>query len=147
MPRVLVSNVVPIGFSPEVTYGTAVNTGRRAIPGHVLTAMFKTSENVKDYVEIGQNANTVAFYRGRREVDWKLSYEMTDDYDGTNADSSLWSYALGSSPSAGVPTLIPNTSTANLRSFTMEMGYDFSGTDAFYLLTGCMIKSCELSFR
>ena len=91
---------MPIGFSPEVTYGTAVNTGRRAIPGHVLTAMFKTNENVKDYVEIGQNANTVAFYRGRREVDWKLSYEMTDDYDGTNADSSLWSYALGSSPSA-----------------------------------------------
>jgi hypothetical protein len=147
MADIIVERDVDIyGYEVESVWGTDLATTRLPIPGIVETAKLLIRENKAAYKGSGSGGyDPAGFYRKAHDVELSVGMIVQDD----KPSNSLLGLALGSAPDAGtgVITNYPDATNANLRSFTLEMGYTWPGTDRYYLARGCMIRRLEMAYR
>ena len=147
MADIIVERDVDIyAYEVESTWGTDPATTRLPIPGTVESAKLLIRQNKVAYRGSGSGGyDPQGFYWKAMDVELSMAMIVQDD----SPSNSLLGLALGSAPNitTGVITNYPDATNANLRSFTLEMGYEWPGTDRYYLARGCMIRRLEMAYR
>lgn len=134
------------GYELESEWGTDVATTRLPLPGIVESAKLLIRQNKVAYRGSGGGGyDPQGFYWKGMDVELSMAVIVQDD----DPDNSLLSIALGSAPNGttGVITNYPDATHANLRSFSLEMGYEWPGTNRYYVARGCMIRRLEMAYR
>ena len=146
MAVVTMRDFTPFGYSFESTWGTDPATARLPFLGDIKKAVVSGPDWQKEARRsIGSGIDPKGFARKWKKVGFNLEMNLADD----NPSNSLLGLALGSAPNGttGLITNYPTTSYGNLRSITIEGGFDWPDTDEFWLLTGCMIESLDLTLE
>lgn len=134
-----------IGYEVESVWGTDLASTRLAIPGVVQSAKLVARQNRAAYRGVGAGVDPTGFYWKNYDLELDVEYLVQDDEPA----NSIIGLALGSAPDGGTGAITnyPDATHHNLRSFTVEGGFDWPGTDEFYLLKGCIIERLELDYR
>jgi hypothetical protein len=140
---VTMRDFTPWGYSYESAWGTDPATSRLPFLGDVARMTVALDEQKEVRRSVGSGIDPKGFCRKARKIDANLVMNLADD----NPDNSFLALALGSAPNAsGVVTNYPSGSNRNLRSVSIEGGFD-AAFDEFYLLKGCMVQSLDLIFE
>lgn len=135
-----------LGHEEEtVAWGTDQATTRLAVLGIVSRATLASRQNRQAYRGVGAGVDPTGFYWKGYENELDMDWEIQDEKPA----NSFIGYALGSAPNGatGIITNYPDATNANLRSFTLEAGYDWPNTDQYYLLLGNIVERLELEYR
>ena len=141
----LMREVRPIGYTIEATRGTDPGGVRLPFLGIIESAKYKVDEHRSAYYGVGAATTPTGFRREGRDITFDMTMLLQDD----NPANSLLSLFLGDAPNGttGTITLRPNTTNNNLRSITIEAGYDTAGTDRYCCIKGCLGEKFELSLE
>lgn len=133
-------------YEVESIWGTDPATTRLPFLGIVENAKLLIRQNKTAYRGSGGGGyDPQGFFWKAMDVELQMGLILQDD----NPNNSLLGLALGSAPNGttGVITNYPDATHANLRSFTVEMGYSWPGTDRYYLAKGSMIRRLEMAYK
>ncbi len=138
---VMQRDAVPIGYRIESVWGTDPLSGNLAVLGVVRSCKVSVRQNREPQRGVGAGVDPKLFRRKGLQVTIDLEYEVQDD----NPANSFLGLALGDAPNAGTGVIVnrPNGTNKNLRSFTMEVGFDWPATDEYWQVTGCMVRRLE----
>lgn len=142
---VMQRDVDVLGYEIETLWGTDPATARLAILGIVGTATLTSRQNRAAYRGVGAGVDPTGYYWKGYENELDFEWEIQNE----NIANSFIALALGSPPNGttGAITNWPDATNHNLRSFTVEAGYDWPNTDEFYVLLGCIVERLELEYR
>lgn len=138
-------DAVPLGYRIESTWGTDPLASNLAILGQVTRCKVNINQNREAQRGVGAGVDPLRFRWKRHDVSVELEYEVQDD----NPNNSLLSMALGDAPNAGTGVIVnrPNASNKNLRTFTLELGFDWPNADEYWQVKGCIIRRFELALQ
>src|SRR6266571_4962618 len=142
---VMQRDAVPLGWRIETTWGTDPLANNLPIPGLVQNCKVSVQQNREAQRGVGSSVDPLLFRWKGHVVSVDLEYEIQDD----NPNNSLISMALGDAPNAGTGVIVnrPNATNKNLRTFTLELGFDWPNTDEFWQVKGCMIRRFEMAWQ
>jgi len=146
MPRIIQREAKIPGWSIETGgYGVDPVGTRLEVGGIVKRWRPKLEDNVESYVGLGGSPHVKSFFRKGREVEWEMAWLMKRE----QVTSSLLAMTLGDAPSGGtgVITLRGNSTNNNLRSMTLEDGWDSQSNDRFYQIKGAMVREARLTLK
>ncbi len=144
MARIIQREAKIPGWNPETTYGTDPGGTRLEVGGIGKRFRPKLEENVEGYIGIGGSPHVRSFFRKGREVEWELMYLLKRDA----TTSSLIAMALGDTPDGGgLITPRPHSTANNLRSMTIEQGWDSVANDRFYQLKGAVVRNMRMTLK
>ncbi len=138
-------DAVPLGYRIESVWGTDPLAGNLPIPGQVLRCKVNVNQNREPMRGVGSSVDPLRFKWKQHDVSIDLEYEVQND-SPTNSPLSL---SLGDAPDAGTGAITnrPTASNKNLRSFTLELGFDWPNADEYWQIVGCMIRRLEVGLR
>ncbi len=131
------------GYNVEADWGTDPGGTRLAILG-VAKVTLTINQNRGPYQGTGAGFDPQGYKWGEQEITIETEDKVQDD----NKNNSLIAMALGSAPdgTTGIITNYPTASYGNIRSATWELGFDWDGTDIYFVVVGCRIKKFELEY-
>lgn len=137
-------DLVPWGYEVESVWGTDLMTTRLPFLGDMKRASIAVNPNKEVRRSISSGVDPKGFARKKEDITFEWELLLADD----NPANSLISLALGSAPNVatGAITNYPDATHSNLRSLTIEGGYQWPGTDLYWKVLGCRIQNLSLEF-
>jgi len=137
-------DAVPIGWRIETTWGIDPLAGNLPVLGLVRSCKVTVSQNREPQRNVGSSVDPLLFRWKQHQVSVDMGYEVQDD----NPTNSFLGMALGDAPNATTGVIVnrPNATNKNLRSFTLELGFDWPNPDEYWRVRGCMVRRLEDSW-
>jgi hypothetical protein len=141
---VMQRDVVPLGYRIETTWGVDPLAGNLPILGLVRRCRITVRQNREARRGVGSGIDPLLFTWKEHQISVDLEYEVQNEIP-TNSRIAL---ALGSAPNGvtGVITNWPAGTDRNLRTYTLEAGYDWPNADEFYQVKGLMTQRLEIDW-
>ncbi len=137
-------DAVPLGYRIESVWGTDPLASNLAILGLVTSCKVTVEQNREARRGVGAGVDPLLFVWKEQRVSVDLEWDVQDE----NPANSLISLFLGDAPNGATGAIVnrPNATDKNLRTFTLEVGFNWPNTDEYWQVKGLMGQRLELAW-